>query len=265
MNLGLAGASVVVTGGGANIGRAIVHAFAREGARVLVADIDGDQAEAAAGEAVSAGAEQAQGLAVDLTAPGAGDVVVGGAVEAFGRLDVLVNNAGWSRPGWFGEQRDRALWQRTIETNLFSAIDCSQAALATMREQGGGTLVFVSSDAAFGALRQGIYGAAKAGVISLARTIARENGRYGVRANTVVPGMVLPAAGAPVGPHSLWADGIESIFTKAQAESVLATQPLRRRTEAQDIANAVVWLASDTAARQVTGQTLGVGGGSTMP
>jgi 2-hydroxycyclohexanecarboxyl-CoA dehydrogenase len=261
VDLGLAGARVVVTGGGANIGRGIAHAFAREGARVLVVDVDADRAAAVRDEAAGLGAADAGALALDLTADGAGTAVVSRAVEAWGGIDALVNNAGWSKPGWFAEQRDRTLWQKTVDVNLFAAIDCAQAALPVMRGAGRGALVFLSSDAGFGAVRQGVYGATKAGLISLARTIAREHGRHGIRANVVAPGLVLPDG--PVGAHSVWAR--DDLFTDEQVESIVRSQPLRRRTTPDDVGNAVVWLASETAARQVTGQVVAVGGGSLMP
>ncbi len=191
--------------------------------------------------------------------------MAGQAVSAWGGVDVLVNNAGWSQPGFFAEQTDRALWQRTIEVNLFTAIACTQAVLGPMREGGGGAVVFISSDSAFGAIRQGIYGSTKAGLISLARTVARENGRHGIRSNVVAPGLVLPDDDEKPGPHSVWADGRDAIFTQDQADYVLRQQPLRRMTTAADIANAVLWVSSPLAARQVTGQVIAVGGGSSMP
>ena len=263
MDLGHAGARVVVTGGGANIGRGIAHGFAREGARVLVVDVDADRAGRVRGELMDLGAAAAEALPLDLTVDGAGTLVVERAVAAWGGVDVLVNNAGWSAPGWFAEQRDRALWQKTIEVNLFAAIDCTQAALAPMREAGRGSIVFLSSDAAFGAVRQGIYGSTKAGLIALARTVAREHGRHGIRSNVVAPGLVLPPDGAAVGAGSVWARA--DLFTPEQVDSVLRTQALRRPTTPDDIANTVLWISSETAARQVTGQVVAVGGGSSMP
>ncbi|MBN9097450.1 MULTISPECIES: SDR family NAD(P)-dependent oxidoreductase [unclassified Pseudonocardia] len=263
MDLGHAGARVVVTGGAANIGRGIARGFAREGARVLVVDRDGEQAEAVRRELLAAGAQDARELVLDLTADGAGARVAAAAVEAWGGIDVLVNNAGWSEPGWFAEQTDRSLWQKTIDVNLFAAIDCTQAVLGPMRDAGRGSVVFLSSDAAFGAVRQGVYGTTKAGLIALARTVAREHGRHGIRANVVAPGLVVPPGGEEVGAGSVWAR--EDLFTPEQLDAIVRTQPLRRPTTPDDVAHAVLWISSETAARQVTGQVVAVGGGSAMP
>src|ERR1700749_2701995 len=124
MDLGLTDARVIVTGGAANIGRGIVHGFAREGARILLADIDGAQADRVRSEADELGAAGVRVLELDLATDGAGGGVSGDAVDAWGGVDVLVNNAGISVPGFLTEQTDRALWQRHVEVNLFTAIDC---------------------------------------------------------------------------------------------------------------------------------------------
>lgn len=264
MDLGLADARVVVTGGASNIGRGIVHGFAREGARILLADLDADQAERVKVEAEELGAAEVAVHIADLTAEGAGTAMVETAVGAWGGVDALVNNCGWSEPGFLTEQTDRALWQRTVEINLFTAIDATQAVLRPMGDAGRGSIVFISSDAAFGAIRQGVYGTTKAGLIALARTTAREQGRRGIRANVVCSGLVLPDEGG-VGANSLWAAGRDAIFNPDQIEYVRKQTPLRRLTEARDIADAVVYLSSEKAARQITGQVLAVGGGTSMP
>ena len=265
MDLGHAGARVIVTGAGANIGRGIAHVLAAEGAKVLVVDVDGDSAERVAAEATARGAQDTRALAIDLTARGSGTRVAERCVELWGGVDVLVNNAGWSKPGWFTEQADPDLWHRMVDLNLLAAVDCAQAALAPMQEAGRGSLVFLSSDAAFGAVRQAIYGSTKAALISLARSIARENGRYGIRSNVIAPGIVLPPEDAPVGEHSVWSVGRDTLFSPEQVAAIVRTQALRRLTTPQDVGHAVAWVASETAARQVTGQVIAVGGGSAMP
>ncbi|GAA4737041.1 SDR family NAD(P)-dependent oxidoreductase [Actinomycetospora chibensis] len=264
MDLELHDARVIVTGGASNIGRGIVHGFAREGARIVLADLDREQAERVRAEAKELGAGEVRVLDLDLSVDGAGGRVAREALDAWGGIDALVNNAGWSVPGFLTEQTDRTLWQRTIEVNLFTAIDCTQAVLGAMGEAGRGSIVFISSDAAFGAIRQGIYGTTKAGLIALARTTAREQGRRGIRSNVVCPGLVLPDDEG-VGAHSLWSGGRDAIFDPDQIEYVRKQTPLRRLTTAQDVADAVVWLSSERTARQVTGQVVAVGGGSSMP
>src|SRR5215470_9362142 len=121
MDLRLGGARVVVTGGASNIGRGIVHEFAAEAARIVISDIDGPQAEKVRAEALERGAEQVELAVSDLTEPGGADTAIGAAVGAWGGIDVLVNNAGWSVPGFIATDTDRDKWQRTIEINLFSA------------------------------------------------------------------------------------------------------------------------------------------------
>jgi len=263
MDLGLRDAAVVVTGGGSNIGRAIVHAFAAEGARVLVADRDDDQAAIVVGEALDRGAAAAERLVLDVTAPGAGTTVVETVVERFGRIDVLVNNVGWSEPDFF-QHTDADEWQKTYDLNLLSALACTRAAIPPMAAAGQGAIVFISSDAAFGTPRTAVYGAMKAGLIAFARSIAHEHGRDGIRTNVVCPGVVVPAAGA-IGAGSLWRAGREAIFDDDQLASIERAVPLRRRTDAADVANAVVFFASERASRQLTGQVVSVSGGFAMP
>ncbi|SDU69117.1 SDR family NAD(P)-dependent oxidoreductase [Gordonia westfalica] len=265
MDLGLADARVLVTGGASNIGRGIVHGFAREGARIVLSDIDGEQAEKVAAEATAAGAAEVRLAIADLTEPDAPEQAVAAAVDAWGGLDCLVNNAGWSVPGFLTEDTDRDRWQRLVEVNLYSSIATTQAALEPMSANGSGSIVFVSSDAAFGQIRQAVYGATKAAVVALARTTAKEFGRKGIRSNIVCPGLVVPKGPEAVGAKSLWAGGAGTVFDDKQTEFMTKGTPLRRLTTAEDVANSVVWLSSERAARQVTGQMFSVSGGYTMP
>ena len=265
MELGLKYARVIVTGGASNVGRGIVHGFAREGARIAICDIDGEQAEKVRGEAMVLGAGEAEVIAGDLALEGTCDRAVSHVVQLWGGLDALINNAGWSDAEFFAKDTDRTRWQKTVEVNLFTAIGMTQAAITPMREAGTGSIVFISSDAAFGEIRQGIYGMTKAGLIALAKTVAKEHGRHGIRSNVVCPGLVLPESDDAVGKSSLWAGDRDGVFNEKQVESLKAGIPLRRLTTAEHVANAVVWMSSDLAAHQVTGQTISVSGGYSMP
>ena len=140
-----------------------------------------------------------------------------------------------------------------------------KAAIDAMRSVGGGSIVFIASEAAFGQIRQGVYGATKAAVVALARTTAREHGRHGIRSNVVCPGLVVPDGPEAVGASSLWSVGKDNVFNDDQAQYLLKDTPLGRLTSAEDIANSVLFLASPTMARQVTGQLISVSGGYTMP
>jgi 2-hydroxycyclohexanecarboxyl-CoA dehydrogenase len=265
MDLGLAGARVVVTGGASNIGRGIVHEFAAEGARVVISDIDEPQAEKVRAEALEKGAIAVELAIADLTTATGADTAIGRAVDSWGGIDVLVNNAGWSVPGFLATDTDRAKWQRTIEINLFSAIAATQAAIGPMKQAGGGAIVFIASDAAFGQIRQGVYGASKAALVALARTTAREHGRHGIRSNVVCPGLVIPEGPDAIGASSLWAVGQDEVFNQNQIDYLIKDTPLRGLTTAEDIGRAVLWFSSPRAARQVTGQLISVSGGYTMP
>lgn len=265
MDLGLADARVVVTGGASNIGRGIVHEYAAEGARIVLNDIDEPQAKKVRDEAMDLGAAAVELAITDLTTPhGAADTIVL-AVDKWGGVDVVVNNAGWSVPGFVATDTDREKWKRTIEVNFFSAVAATQAAIGPMKGGGGGALVFIASDAAFGQIRQGIYGASKAAMVAFARTTAREHGRHGIRSNIVCPGLVMPDGPDAVGATSLWSVGEDEVFNPKQIDFMLKDTPMRRLTTAQDVARAVLWFSSPLAARQVTGQMISVSGGYTMP
>ncbi|MGW6458647.1 SDR family NAD(P)-dependent oxidoreductase, partial [Streptomyces sp. NPDC055078] len=240
MDLGLRNARVLVTGGASNIGRGIVHGFADEGARVLICDLDADQAVRVRDEALERKAAAAEVFAADLAAPGAGERAVGRVLELWGGIDVLVANAGISIPSFIADHTDRSQWQRMFEVNLFAAIECVQAAVPPMRQSGAGAVVTIASDAAFGEIRQGVYGASKAALVALTRTVAREHGRHGIRANAVCPGLVIPEGPEAVGAASLWAGGQDAIFNEGQVGHLLKATPLRRLSTAGDVAASVL-------------------------
>jgi len=267
VDLQLAEKRVLITGGASNIGRGIVHGFAAEGSRIALCDYDGDQAKRVQAEAMELGAAETVVIESDLTVDGAGASAVQQVVDRWGGLDVLVNNAGWSLGEFLAKDHDHDRWRKLVDINLIATIETTQAAVAAMRadDAEGGNVVLVSSEAAFGQIRQGVYGATKAAAVALARTVAREHGRHGIRSNIVCPGLVMPEGPGAVGGKSLWAGGNDDVFNPNQIDYLLKDTPLGRLTLAEDIADAVLWFASDKAARQVTGQLIAVSGGYTMP
>jgi NAD(P)-dependent dehydrogenase (short-subunit alcohol dehydrogenase family) len=260
MDLGLAGKVVVVTGGASNIGRAIAQEFAREGSVVAIFDRDLDQAAKTSGEIKTAGGK-ATAHALDVTDVEATVAAVQKVEADLGPIAALVNNVGWNGKAEFflGLTPDR--WQKAFQLNLFSTFNVTQPVLARMVERRAGSIVSIASDAGFGEYRMADYGAMKAGVLAFTRTIAKEYGRYGIRANSVAPGLVIPPS-EDIGEGSLWKTDIG--MGPKEIANIEAGIPLRRRSEAVDIAWSVVFLSSERA-RQLTGQVLSVSGGFQMP
>lgn len=264
MDLGLAGKSVIVTGGGSNIGRAITLGFAREGARVAIAEIDEGQAKKVAGEVERLGAE-ALVVRTDVTRWAEVQGMVRAVEERFGRVDVLVNNVGWTRDALFVE-KTREEWEKEIALNLWGMIHCTRAVLDGMIARRSGAIVSLGSDAGrIGEFREGVYAACKAGVIALSKSIAREVGKFGIRLNVVCPGMTMPASDEEIGALSMWrAQENRAWMTEEMRARIARVYPLRRVGRPEDVVGAVLFLASDLAAGFVTGQTLSVSGGYTM-
>ena len=263
MDLGMKNKSVVVTGGGSNIGRAIVLGFAAEGAHVTIGDIDPDQAGRVAQEARDAGAASAQVVATDVTVLAQVEALVNAAKGATGGVDVLVNNVGWDELMFF-TQTTPEFWDKVIRINYLGVINCTRAVLDTMIEAQRGAIISISSDASRqGEPREAVYGGTKAAINSFMKTIARENGRYGIRCNCVCPGVTVPETTGEVGKNSMWVNK-DTMFTDEQLEKVAKSLPLKKLTRPQDIANAVMFLASDNVAGNITGQILSVSGGYSM-
>jgi 2-hydroxycyclohexanecarboxyl-CoA dehydrogenase len=264
MELELTGKSVIVTGGGSNIGRAVALAFAREGAHLSIAEIDEGQGEKVAREARGAGAASAQVVRTDVTQWDSACAMARAVEERHGRVDILVNNVGWTQDRLFVE-KTRDEWEREIQLNLWGMINCTRAVLDGMIARRAGAVVSMGSDAGrMGEFREGVYGACKAGVIALTKSLAREVGRFGIRLNVVCPGMTMPDSDEDIGGLSMWASEANRAWgTEEMRARIARAYPLRRLGRADDIAPAVVFLASG-AASFITGQTLSVSGGYTM-
>ena len=262
MDLGLYGKSVIVTGGASNIGRAITLAFAKEGAAITIGDIDLPQAEIVAQEALKLGASNVQVVKCDVTDLEEVKTLFSEAVRINQTVDILVNNVGWDDLKFF-TQTDPDFWHKVIQVNFVGVLNCTHTALAIMIPNNKGSIVSISSDASRqGEPREAVYGGMKAGINSFMKTIAKENGRYGIRCNVVCPGVTVPDENQ-VGEKSMWSN-VESMFTQEQLEKIAKTLPLKKIGRPEDIANSVLFLAADTVAGHVTGQVLSVSGGYSM-
>ena len=248
----LAGRVAIVTGAASGIGRASALALARAGAAVVVADVDAAGAARVAAEIAAQGG-RAIGRRTEVSEPDSVAAMVESAVEAYGGLDVLHNNAAASDPaviGSDGELVDLELpvWERTLAVNLRGPMLGCKYAIPRMLERGGGSIVNTSSASGqTGDLSRVAYGVSKAGVDSLTRYVATQYGKRGIRCNSIAPGVIAtPALAANVPPELI--------------EVYEASHLTPRLGSPEDVAAMVVFLASD-AAGFVTGQTLCVDGG----
>jgi 2-hydroxycyclohexanecarboxyl-CoA dehydrogenase len=243
----------IVTGAGQGIGRAIATKLADDGATVVVTDVNEAAAKEAAAELAAAhGANRAVGLRADVTARDSVEAMVGQVVDRFGRIDVLVNNAGWDTAGAFVDS-DPADWDRVIQINLYGVLNTSKAVLPVMVAQTSGTVVNLASDAGrVGSSGEAVYSAAKGGVIAFTKATAREMARYGVNANCVCPGPTDTPLFASMGGDN-----------PKLRDALIRAIPFRRLAQPVDLANAVAFFASDEAS-YITGQTVSVSGGLTM-
>ena len=235
----------IVTGSAGGIGLATAQRFAREGARVVVADLDaGLVAERAAALVAEGG--QAMGLRLDVTERATMDALCAAVLERWGRIDVLVNNAGITRDARLAKMND-AQFDDVIAVNLKGVFECSQAVLPAMLEQGSGVIINASSVVGlYGNFGQTNYAATKAGVIAFTKTWARELGPKGIRTAAVCPGFIATPILATI-PQPVMAKMIEKV-------------PLGRLGEPDEIAAVYAFLASDEAS-YVNGAVIEVSGG----
>jgi NAD(P)-dependent dehydrogenase (short-subunit alcohol dehydrogenase family) len=249
----LNGKVAVVTGSGRGLGRAYAGALAAAGAAVVVNDVDGDVAEATTGEITGAGGK-AKSCVCGVGSTEAAEELVQAAVEAFGRLDVMVTNAGILRDKTLLKMED-ADFDAVIETHLRGTFTCVRAAARRMREQGeGGRIIVVSSIAGqLGNYGQTNYAAAKAGIACFARTWALELKRFNITVNALVPNALTRMVATIPGMAPL----VEAA-EQGQPLPPMARQQMGMGT-AEDVAPLVVFLASDAAA-EITGQAIGLGG-----
>jgi 2-hydroxycyclohexanecarboxyl-CoA dehydrogenase len=241
---GLAGKSVLVTGGGGAIGSAICRRFAEDGAQVLVADRARDAAERVAKEC------KGTALVYDIADYGAAKAAIRERA-----VDVLVNNAGWDRFQNFAETKPEE-WEQLIAINLRGPLNMHHLVLPQMLKRGSGRIVNISSDAArVGSSGEAVYSACKGGIIAFSKTLAREVARKGITVNVVCPG--------PTDTPILRGFLGEGEAGQKVYDALVRAIPMKRVGQPDDIPGIVAFLASDEAAF-ITGQVMSVSGGLTM-
>ena len=253
---GLTGRVAVVTGGAGGIGCAIAAALYAEGARVAVADLDGDAAAAYAATLALADGGTDSGRAVGVRVDVSNSSDVGAAIAVvereLGPVDVLVNNAGIDVIEPFVESKEET-WRRIVEVNYLGPVLCTRAVLDGMIDRGYGRIISISSDAGkVGSSGEVVYSGTKGGIIAFSKALAREMATNGITVNCVCPG-----------PTDTPLLGQIAERSQKMYDSLARAVPMRRLGQPADIAPAVVFLASDGAAF-ITGQALSVSGGLTM-
>lgn len=240
----LAGRTAIVTGGAQGLGYAIAEVFIAEGARVVLGDLDVDRTRAAA-DALG-GDDVAQAVRCDVTSAAEVDALVAEAVEQFGRLDVMVNNAGITRDATMRKMTEEQ-FDEVIAVHLKGTWNGTRAAAAVMREQGNGAIINMSSiSGKVGLIGQTNYSAAKAGIVGLTKAAAKELAHLGVRVNAIQPGLIRSAMTEAM-PQRIW-------------DAKLAEVPMGRAGEPREVATVALFLASELSS-YMTGTVLEVTGG----
>lgn len=239
----------IVTGAGQGIGAAVAMAYAREGARVAVIDMNIEAAQSVAG-GINAAGGQALALACNVAVRAQVEAMAAQVYEAWGQVDILVNNAGITRTAMLHKMAQDQ-WDDVLAVHLSGSFNCLQAVVGGMIERRYGRIIFVTSAAGvLGTIGQINYSAAKAGVLGMTKSAARELARYNITANAIAPGAATPMT--------------ETIRTDERfKEKYLDRIPLGRWAEPQEITPVFLFFASD-ASSYVTGQVVAADGGMTI-
>jgi 2-hydroxycyclohexanecarboxyl-CoA dehydrogenase len=247
----LAGKVALVTGAAQGIGRAIATRLAEEGAKVAIADIQGDVAEKTVEELRSAQLH-CKAIKLDVTSLESAIGAIAMTERELGAVDILVNNAGWDKLEPFVESSPDT-WERVIAINFRGVLNCCKAVIPGMQARGGGKIVSISSDAGrVGSLGEAVYSGCKAAIIAFSKTLARELARNKINVNVVCPGPTETAL-------------LRGVMEKQPKvlDAMLRGIPMRRLGQPQDLAGAVAFFASSDA-DYATGQVISISGGLTM-
>ena len=251
---GLDGKTVIVTGGGSGIGRAVCQRFANEGARVAIFDIDGEGAVETAG-LISNANGHASTYVTDISDYDAVEAAVAATEKELGSVDILVNNAGWDEAKPF-LATDTALWRKIIDINLYGPLNLHHTVVSRMVQREAGKVINVASDAGrVGSSGEAVYSACKGGIIAFSKTLARELARKNIQINTVCPG----PTDTPL--FASFAGDAEQ--GRKLVEGLTRAIPMRRLGQPADYPGIIAFLASEDA-DYITGQTISVSGGLTM-
>jgi 3-oxoacyl-[acyl-carrier protein] reductase len=243
----------IVTGGGVGIGKAYAHGLAKEGAKVVVADIQDAEASKVAADIKQAGGE-AMAVAVDVTSPEKTQAMAATALKQYGRIDVLVNNAGLysalKKKNFM--EIDAGEWDRVMAVNVKGLFLCVKAVYPAMKQQGKGKIINISSGTALSGTPYFLhYVSSKAGVIGFTRALAREVGNDNICVNSIMPGLTISGANQ------------EGVMTAEQLADRRKRRCFQRDQYPQDLVGTVIFLASDDS-DFMTGQSISVDGGMNM-
>lgn len=243
--------SFITAGAGAGIGQAIARTFAREGAYVVVTDAHKERSNSVAEAIKKEYGVDVMGIECDVTDPNDVNMAVHQALERFGRIDILINNAGTNRPSQVIDITDET-WELVINTCLSGTFYCCRAVLPSMIKQRYGRIINISSVAGFMGLKGGHahYAAAKAGVMAFTRCLAMEVAQYYITANTIAPSFI-------------YNKFIPTIYPEEEIDRMFNEIPYPRKGVPEDVANTALFLVSDEG-EYITGQTICVTGGSWM-
>ncbi len=236
---------VIITGAGSGIGRETAFLFAKEGAKVIATDVD-EKAGSETVEEITKNGGDAFFAQLDITNREQSKQVVGDALDRYGKIDVLINNAGIIQDALVSKMTEEQ-WDKVIDVNLKGPFNCIQAVVEAMMEHGTGEIINVSSIVGlYGNIGQTNYAASKAGIIGITKTLAKELGRKGIRVNAVAPGFIYTPMTAKVPEKIL--------------EMMKEKTPLKRLGQPDDVGYALLYLASDEA-NFVNGAVISVDGG----